>query len=212
MEKVEQILLFLDKLFPNAKCELNYSKDYELLIAVMLSAQSTDKAVNKVTSVLFNAYSTLEELNEAEEKNIQNIIHSVGLSKTKAKNIKLIARDLIQRFHSKVPSSREDLMSLSGVGRKSANVVRIEFFKIPEIPVDTHVERVSKRLTLVQEEDSVLNVELKLRKLIPEDRLIKIHHQLIFFGRYICKSQNPICTECPFKLFCTYHKRLSLKR
>ena len=212
MEKVEQILLFLDKLFPNAKCELNYSKDYELLIAVMLSAQSTDKAVNKVTSVLFNAYSTLEELNEAEEKNIQNIIHSVGLSKTKAKNIKLIARDLIQRFHSKVPSSREDLMSLSGVGRKSANVVRIEFFKIPEIPVDTHVERVSKRLTLVQEADSVLNVELKLRKLIPEDKLIKIHHQLIFFGRYICKSQNPICTECPFKLFCTYHKRLSLKR
>lgn len=212
MEKVEQILLFLDKLFPNAKCELNYSKDYELLIAVMLSAQSTDKAVNKVTSVLFNAYSTLEELNEAEEKNIQNIIHSVGLSKTKAKNIKLIARDLIQRFHSKVPSSREDLMSLSGVGRKSANVVRIEFFKIPEIPVDTHVERVSKRLTLVQETDSVLNVELKLRKLIPEDKLIKIHHQLIFFGRYICKSQNPICTECPFKLFCTYHKRLSLKR
>ena len=212
MDKVEIIFSFLDKRFPNAKCELNYSKDYELLIAVMLSAQTTDKAVNKVTEVLFNKYPTLNDLDNAEEKDIQNIIHSVGLSKTKTQNIKLIVNDLIRRFDSKVPSSREELMSLNGVGRKTANVVRIEFFKIPEIPVDTHVERVSKRLTLAKEKDNVLDVELKLKRKIPKERLIKAHHQLIFFGRYMCKSQNPICEECPFKTFCRYQKRLSLKR
>lgn len=212
MNKIEQIFSFLDVKFPDAKCELNYRKDYELLIAVMLSAQTTDKAVNKVTEVLFDRYPSLEELSKAEINDVEKIIHSVGLSKTKAVNVVSIANELITRFNSIVPSSREELMSLNGVGRKTANVVRIEYFKIPEIPVDTHVERVSKRLTLAKDTDSTLDVELKLKRKLPKERLIKAHHQLIFFGRYMCKSQSPICEDCPFKDFCRYQKKLSVKR
>lgn len=212
MNKIEQIFSFLDVKFPYAKCELNYRKDYELLIAVMLSAQTTDKAVNKVTEVLFDRYPSLEELSKAEINDVEKIIHSVGLSKTKAVNVVSIANELITRFNSIVPSSREELMSLNGVGRKTANVVRIEYFKIPEIPVDTHVERVSKRLTLAKDTDSTLDVELKLKRKLPKERLIKAHHQLIFFGRYMCKSQSPICEDCPFKDFCRYQKKLSVKR
>ena len=211
MNKIEQIFSFLDVKFPDAKCELNYRKDYELLIAVMLSAQTTDKAVNKVTEVLFDRYPSLEELSKAEINDVEKIIHSVGLSKTKAVNVVSIANELITRFNSIVPSSREELMSLNGVGRKTANVVRIEYFKIPEIPVDTHVERVSKRLTLAKDTDSTLDVELKLKRKLPKERLIKAHHQLIFFGRYMCKSQSPICEDCPFKDFCRYQKKLSVK-
>jgi endonuclease-3 len=212
MNKIEQIFSFLDVKFPDSKCELNYRKDYELLIAVMLSAQTTDKAVNKVTEVLFDRYPSLEELSKAEISDVEKIIHSVGLSKTKAVNVVSIANELITRFNSIVPSSREELMSLNGVGRKTANVVRIEYFKIPEIPVDTHVERVSKRLTLAKDTDSTLDVELKLKRKLPKERLIKAHHQLIFFGRYMCKSQSPICEDCPFKDFCRYQKKLSVKR
>ena len=212
MNKIEQIFSFLDIKFPDAKCELNYRKDYELLIAVMLSAQTTDKAVNKVTEVLFDRYPSLEELSKAEISDVEKIIHSVGLSKTKAVNVVSIANELITRFNSIVPSSREELMSLNGVGRKTANVVRIEYFKIPEIPVDTHVERVSKRLTLAKDADSTLDVELKLKRKLPKERLIKAHHQLIFFGRYMCKSQSPICEDCPFKDFCRCQKKLSVKR
>lgn len=206
MNKIETIFSFLDSKFPDAHCELNYSKDYELLIAVMLSAQATDKSVNLVTKELFGKYQTLEALNQASEEEIEKIIHSVGLSKTKARNLKLIVKELIEKYHSQVPYKKEELMSLPGVGRKTANVVRIEYFKIPEIPVDTHVERVSKRLTLAKEKDSTYEVEIKLKRKIPKERLIKAHHQLIFFGRYLCKSQNPNCNECPFGSFCRYFK------
>lgn len=152
MTKIERIFDFLDQRFPNAHCELNYSKDYELLIAVVLSAQATDKSVNLVTKNLFSSYPTLLSLANAKVEDIEKIIHSVGLSRTKSKNVVLLANELVDRFDGKVPSDRKDLMSLPGVGRKTANVVRIEYFKIPEIPVDTHVERVSKRLGLAKEE------------------------------------------------------------
>lgn len=211
MTKIEKIFDFLDQKFPNAHCELNYSKDYELLIAVVLSAQATDKSVNLVTKKLFEIYPTLLSLASSHPEDIEKIIHSVGLSKTKSKNVVSLSKELIDRFDGKVPSSRLDLMSLPGVGRKTANVVRIEYFKIPEIPVDTHVERVSKRLGLAKESDSVLEVENKLRRKIPKERLIKAHHQLIFFGRYLCKSQNPLCKECPLKDLCKVYKKLALK-
>lgn len=211
MTKIERIFDFLDQRFPNAHCELNYSKDYELLIAVVLSAQATDKSVNLVTKNLFSSYPTLLSLANAKAEDIEKIINSVGLSRTKSKNVVLLANELVDRFDGKVPSDRKDLMSLPGVGRKTANVVRIEYFKIPEIPVDTHVERVSKRLGLAKEEDNVLEVENKLRRKIPKERLIKAHHQLIFFGRYLCKSQNPLCKECPLKDLCKVYKKLALK-
>lgn len=211
MTKIERIFDFLDQRFPNAHCELNYSKDYELLIAVVLSAQATDKSVNLVTKNLFSSYPTLLSLANAKAEYIEKIIHSVGLSRTKSKNVVLLANELVDRFDGKVPSDRKDLMSLPGVGRKTANVVRIEYFKIPEIPVDTHVERVSKRLGLAKEGDDVLEVENKLRRKIPKERLIRAHHQLIFFGRYLCKSQNPLCKECPLKDLCKVYKKLALK-
>ena len=211
MNRVEEIFAFLDEKFFDAHCELNYSKDYELLFAVILSAQATDKSVNKVTEVLFSKYPSLESFKEASVEDIEKIIHSIGLSYSKAKNIKACSTILLEKHNGKVPSSRKELMELPGVGRKTCNVVRIEYFKIPEIPVDTHVERVSKRLKLAKGNDSTLEVELKLKRKLPRSRLIKAHHQLIFFGRYMCKSQNPDCKNCPLTHLCTHYKKLFLE-
>lgn len=209
MNKVDVIFSYLDEMFPNARCELIYHKDYELLFAIILSAQATDRSVNKVTEKLFERYQSLESLASSTPDEIEKIIHSVGLSKTKAKNLHLCANVLIKEFDGKVPSNRSILMRLNGVGRKTANVMRIEYFKIPEIPVDTHVERVSKRLGLTKEKDTVFEVEKKLKRKIPRDRLIKAHHQMIFLGRYICKSQKPNCNDCKLKTICQFYKKLS---
>ncbi len=211
MNRVEEIFAFLDEKFFDAHCELNYNKDYELLFAVILSAQATDKSVNKVTEVLFSKYPSLESFKDAIVEDIEKIIHSIGLSYSKAKNIKACSSILLEKHNGKVPSSRKELMELPGVGRKTCNVVRIEYFKIPEIPVDTHVERVSKRLKLAKENDSTLEVELKLKRKLPRSRLIKAHHQLIFFGRYMCKSQNPDCKHCPLTHLCAHYKKSFLE-
>ena len=206
--KIEEIFAFLDDKFGHAKCELNYTKDYELVIAVMLSAQATDKSVNLVTDKLFKDYPTLESLAHATPQEIEKVIHSVGLSKTKARNVVALSKILLEEYGGVVPSDREKLEALPGVGRKTTNVVRIEYFKIPEMPVDTHVARVSKRLGLAKEEDDVLDIEMKLRRKIPNERLIKAHHQFIFFGRYMCKSQHPLCEECPLQHMCKYYKKI----
>lgn len=202
--KSKVIIDYFDEILPDAKCELNYTKDYELLIAVMLSAQTTDKAVNAVTSVLFDRYKTLDELNLASIEDIETCIHRLGLYKNKAKNIKLIVYDLINRFGGKVPSSMEELTSMSGIGRKTANVVRCELFSLEEFPVDTHIERIAKRLGYADESDNVLQVEMKLRKAFPKDKYIKLHHQFIHFGRYYCSSRNPCCANCPLKSYCKH--------
>ena len=201
-EKIIQITSFLDEIFPHVGCELNYKKDYELVIAVMLSAQTTDKSVNKVTDVLFSKYQSLDELNEASLEDIGEIIKSIGLYQNKAKNLKGIVSDLITRFNYKVPESKEDLMTLPGVGNKTAGVIRAELFKIPELPVDTHVERVSKRLNLVKRSDTPIEIEGKLKKLFEKERWIKTHHQLIHFGRYFCKAKGPNCKECKLTSIC----------
>ena len=197
---------YFARLFPNAHCELNYSKDYELVIAVMLSAQTTDKSVNKVTSVLFSKYKSLDELNKASLKDIEEIIKSLGLYKNKAKNIKGIVASLINDFDYKVPSDKNLLMRLPGIGNKSAGVIRAEVFKIPDLPVDTHVARVSKRLGLAKVNDDPLEIEHKLKKIIPEDKWILSHHRFIYFGRYFCFSQNPKCAECELKVICKNQK------
>ena len=201
-DKIVLISSFLDEIFPNVGCELNYKKDYELVIAVMLSAQTTDKSVNKVTDVLFSKYQSLDELNEASLEDIGEIIKSIGLYQNKAKNLKGIVSDLITRFNYKVPESKEDLMTLPGVGNKTAGVIRAELFKIPELPVDTHVERVSKRLNLVKRSDTPIEIEGKLKKLFKKERWIKTHHQLIHFGRYFCKAKGPNCKECKLTSIC----------
>ncbi len=201
-EKINRITSFLDELFPNVGCELHYTKDYELAIAVMLSAQTTDKSVNKVTDVLFSKYQSLDELENASLNDIENIIKSIGLYQNKAKNLKGIVHELITRFDYKLPSDKDDLMSLPGIGNKTAGVIRAEIFKIPELPVDTHVSRISKRLKLAHKDDDPLTVEGKLKKLFPKERYIKTHHQMIHFGRYFCLAKNPHCEDCKIKDLC----------
>ena len=199
---ISPILDYLDELFPHASCELFYTKDYELVIAVMLSAQTTDKSVNQVTTVLFNKYQSLDELEQAPLEDIEETIKQIGLYKNKAKNLKGIVHELITRFNYVVPSDKEQLMALPGVGNKTAGVIRAEIFKIPDLPVDTHVSRIAKRLKLAKKDDEPIEVEHKLKKLIPEERWIKSHHQFIHFGRYFCTAKKPMCEKCKISDMC----------
>ena len=201
---VKPLLDYLDEILPTAKCELLYSKDYELVIAVMLSAQTTDKSVNAITPILFKKYPTLAALYDAPLEDIEEIIKPIGLYKNKAKNLKGIVKDLVDRFNSVVPSDKEQLMTLPGVGNKTAGVIRAEIFHIPDLPVDTHILRISKRLNLAKKDDEPIDVERKLKKIIPEERWIKSHHQLIHFGRYYCMARSPKCENCKISDRCIY--------
>ncbi len=202
----KEVMETLDKLLPNAKCELEYNKDYELLIATVLSAQTTDKRVNEVTHVLFTKYN-LEDLKEMPLKEIENIIKPVGTYTRKAQYIKEIANRLITDYDGVVPNNREYLESLPGVGRKTANVVLSNLFSVPAIAVDTHVFRVAKRLGLASETDDVWAVEQKLMKKFPKEKWSLLHHQLVLFGRYYCKSKNPVCQTCIFKEKCKVREK-----
>ena len=199
---IKPLLEYLDELFPSARCELFYSKDYELVIAVMLSAQTTDKSVNAVTPILFDKYPNLEALDKAPLEDIEEILKPIGLYKNKAKNLKGIVKDLLERFDGVVPSNKDELMTLPGVGNKTAGVIRAEIFQIPDLPVDTHILRISKRLKLANKDDEPIDVEHKLKTLISEERWIKSHHQLIHFGRYFCTARNPQCENCKIKDLC----------
>jgi len=199
----EFIYQTLIQMFPNAKCELNYRNPFELLVAVCLSAQTTDKAVNKVTPALFDKYPSSYEMAQANINDVSTFIKSIGLYHNKAKNIIEASKTIEEKFNGNVPNTREELMTLSGVGRKSANVIISECFHQNAIAVDTHVERVSKRLGLAKKDDSVLQVEQKLMKKFPKENWHQLHHLLIFFGRYHCESRNPKCNECPLKDYCT---------
>ena len=208
--RTNEILEYLNFLFPTAHCELNYTKDYELLIAIVLSAQTTDKRVNEVTPVLFNKYKTLEELSNAPLEDIEAIIKPIGTFKKKSIFIKNIATSLVKDYNGIVPNDRKYLEALSGVGRKTVNVFLAEYYKIPTIPVDTHVERVSKRLKLAKQNATVIEVEESLMKKIPKDKWIKTHHQFIFFGRYHCKAINPNCNECKLQHLCKHYQDKNL--
>lgn len=202
MKNKELIENYLDLLFPNPKCELNYTKDYELLIAVVLSAQTTDKRVNSVTPILFNKYPTLKDLKKAKLEDISNIIRPIGTFNRKALYVKEIAQILDDEYGGVVPNDRKKLERLPGVGRKVCNVVLSEWFKENEIAVDTHVERVSKRLGIACSKDDVLKVESKLQKMFDKNTWGKRHLQLVLFGRYYCTSKNPQCSNCRFKDIC----------
>ena len=198
---------YLDYLFPNPKCELNYNTDYELLIAIMLSAQSTDKRVNSVTPIIFNRYSTLEALKDASISDLEDIIRPVGSFRKKAAYTKEIARILVDEFNGQVPTDREKLESFPGVGRKTVNVFLSEFYNYPAIAVDTHVERVSKRLKLAALNDDVLKIEKKLMKKFDKSLWAKRHLQLVLFGRYHCKAVKPECDNCRLKDICREKKK-----
>ena len=204
---IKPLLDYLDEILPTAKCELLYTKDYELVIAVMLSAQTTDKSVNAVTPILFKKYPTLDALYNAPLQDIEEIIKPIGLYKNKAKNLKGIVKDLVDRFNGVVPSDKEQLMTLPGVGNKTAGVIRAEIFQIPDLPVDTHILRISKRLNLAKKDDEPIDVERKLKKIIPEERWIKSHHQLIHFGRYYCIARSPKCENCKISDMCIYKRK-----
>jgi len=201
----KEVIEGLDKVIQDPKCELNYNKDYELLIATVLSAQSTDKRVNMVTEVLFSKYN-LNDLKEIDIKLIQDIIRPVGTYQRKSMYVKEIAKRLIDECNGIVPNDRDYLESLPGVGRKTTNVVISNLFNEPAIAVDTHVDRVSKRLGLASPYDDVLIVEQKLMKKFPKDKWSRLHHQLVLFGRYFCKSQKPDCDKCPFNGKCKIKK------
>ncbi|MBQ7137074.1 MAG: endonuclease III [Bacilli bacterium] len=199
---IEDLEKYLDELFPSPKCELNFNKDYELLIAVVLSAQTTDKRVNSVTSVLFDKYKSLEDLSKAEIEDIATIIKPIGTFNKKAMFVKEITKILVEKYDGRVPNDRRSLENLPGVGRKTANVVLSVLFNVPAIAVDTHVSRVSKRLGLVKKNDDVGIIEKKLMKKLAKQNWSKRHHQLVLFGRYHCKAISPNCSNCKIKEHC----------
>ncbi|MGM8211589.1 endonuclease III [Virgibacillus sp. W0430] len=206
-KQINECLCVMEDMFPNAECELTHSNPFELVIAVLLSAQCTDVLVNKVTKDLFNKYKTPEDYLAVPLEELQADIRSIGLNRTKAKNIQKLCHSLLSDFEGIVPHTREELMTLAGVGRKTANVVLSVAFNEPAIAVDTHVERVSKRLAICRWKDSVLEVEETLMKKVPKEAWGATHHRMIFFGRYHCKARNPECPQCPLLNLCREGKK-----
>ena len=200
-----EIFDYLNQIIPNPKCELNYSKDYELLIAVMLSAQTTDKRVNIVTKELFTKYNSLEKLSKAKLEDIEKIIYTLGNYTKKSKAVIEIANSIKKK--GKVPNDRTYLESLPMIGRKTVSVVLSELYNEPNIAVDTHVERTSKRLGLAKEDATVLEVEKSLKRKIPKEMWCKAHLQLVHFGRYFCAAKKPNCKVCKLKKLCKYDKK-----
>ena len=205
MKMINEILFYLEKLIPEPKCELNYRKDYELLIAVMLSAQTTDKRVNIVTKELFAKYDNLEKLSNAKIKDVEYIIKSLGNYTKKSSAVIQIAQKI--KLWGKVPNDRELLETLPMVGRKTVSVVLSELFREPNIAVDTHVERVSRRLGLARKNADVLEVERVLKRKVPKELWCDTHLRFVHFGRYYCTAKKPLCKECDLEKICKYNKK-----
>ena len=204
---INNIIDYLDSLYPNPVCELKYNKDYELLLAIVMSAQTTDKRVNMVNEILFSKYDSLDKLYTASIEDIEDIIKPIGTYRKKSIFIKEIVSRLISDNISNIPNDRRYLESLPGVGRKTTNVFLSVIYNEPAIAVDTHVDRVSKRLGIARDCDNVLDVEKKLMKKIPRDKWCIIHHQMVLFGRYKCKSRSPECSDCKLRDICKYYKK-----
>lgn len=206
-DKAKTIIKTLENMFPHAKAELNFKNNFELLVAVVLSAQTTDVAVNKVTKELFLKYPNSKLMSQAKEKEVEELIKSIGLYRTKAKHLIELSKIIAENYNGEIPNNREALEALPGVGRKTANVVLANAFGIPTLAVDTHVQRVSIRLGLAKKGSKPLQVEKSLYKTFEEKYWIKLHHQLIFFGRYHCLARNPKCETCPLYDICVYEDK-----
>ena len=202
MIKPEILFEYLDEMYPDAHCELNYTKDYEFLIAVMLSAQTTDKSVNQATKVLFSKYQTVEELAEADVSDVAFIIRHLGMYQNKANHVVAIAKILVKQYGGHVPNDPEALLAMPGVGNKTKNCVLAELYNEPLLACDTHMQRVGKRLGIADEKDSVEKIEQKYMKIIPRERVVKTNHQIIWLGRYFCKAMSPECARCKIKQYC----------
>ena len=197
----EFIIESLNEMIKEPKCELNYTSDYTLLIAILLSAQCLDKKVNQITPILFTKYPTLLDLKNANLEDLTKIIHPLGLANNKAKAIKELSTILVDQYNQKVPTDRKILTTLPGIGIKTSGVFLCEFYNQNYIPVDTHVKRVSYRLGLVTKDATINQIEETLSKKFKTNLNI-LHLQLVLFGRHICKSQNPKCNECKFNKLC----------
>ena len=196
--KTEEILKELGAMFPDAHCELNHRNAYEMAVAVILSAQTTDASVNRVTPRLFELYPDTASLARAKQEDVEQCIASLGLYRMKAKSILGFARAVTEQYGGDIPSDMNELTKLPGVGRKCANVIMSECFGLPALAVDTHVARIAKRLGLAYAKDTPEVIERKLKKKVPEELWSRTHHQMIFFGRYRCHARNPECRGCPF--------------
>lgn len=206
-KKAKLIIETLEIMFPNAKAELDHNNNFELLVAVVLSAQTTDIAVNKVTPDLFANYPTPKELSQAKQEEVENHIKSIGLFRNKARHLIGLSKKIEEKHSGQVPNSRKDLENLPGVGRKTANVVLANAFNVPALAVDTHVQRVSIRLGIAKKGSNPLNVEKSLMSFFDKEYWIKLHHQIIFFGRYHCLARNPRCGSCPLYDICVYENK-----
>lgn len=205
-DDIIKVLDILEDTYPEAECALDHKNVFELLVCVVLSAQTTDKSVNRISPELFSKYPDAKALSEADQADVEEILHSIGMYRTKAKNIISLAKELVIRYHGIVPNTYEELVELPGVGRKTANVVLSVGFGVQRIAVDTHVFRVANRIGLVSEKN-VLKTELSLMDCIPEDRWSKTHHSLIFHGRSICDARKPKCKECPIADICQWDQK-----
>lgn len=205
--RTKEMLEILKEEYPDAKCELNHNSAFQLLVATILSAQTTDKKVNEVTSTLFEDYPDLESFLKLSMDELEIRIKQIGLYRSKAKNLIMMCNQLKENFNGEVPSTMEELITLAGAGRKTANVVLSNAFGVPSIAVDTHVFRVSNRLGLANSEN-VLEVEKQLQKELPKREWSLTHHLLIFHGRRCCTARNPKCGECRLTKYCKYYKDL----
>ena len=201
---IKKILDGLEKIYPEAGCELNYRTPFQLLIAVVLSAQTTDKKVNQVTSLLFRDFPDLDSMLKLSENDIQEAIREIGLYRNKSKNVKNLCIMLKKDYDGKIPDNFDDLIKLPGVGRKTANVVLSNAFNVPAIAVDTHVFRVANRIGLAEAKD-VLKTEIQLQERIPKDKWTLSHHLLIWHGRRVCNARKPNCKECIINSYCEYY-------
>ena len=205
--KTKKILDILKETYPDAKCELNYETPFQLLVATVLSAQTTDKKVNEVTKDLFSKYPDLDSFLDITSDELEERIKKIGLYRNKTKNILMMVRQIKENFNGEVPNTMEGITSLAGAGRKTANVVLSNAFGVPSIAVDTHVKRVSIRLNIAKHNDDLLTIEKKLNKYFKNQDLSRIHHQLVLFGRYYCKAIKPECMNCKLKDMGKYYKK-----
>ncbi len=207
--KEEEVISFLKEKYPEAKTTLIFHSSFECLVAISLSAQTTDKSVNKVTPALFKKYPSAKEMAKADVSDIEDLIHSLGLFRNKAKNISLLSKELLNRYAGDVPLNKKELISLPGVGNKTAGVFLLEMGIEPYFPVDTHIKRVSSRLGYAKKDEDPLKIETRLEKKFPKEEWTFLHHSFIFFGRDICKANEPRCSECRLGKYCSYLKKHS---
>lgn len=207
MKNFENIIKQVDSLYKDPKCELVFNSTYELLVAVILSAQCTDKRVNLVTKELFKDYNTPEKMIKLSQEELENFIRPCGFFHNKASFILQASNDIVKKYNGEVPKTKDELKNLSGVGEKTANVVLATAYGVPAIAVDTHVFRVSNRLGLANAKN-VETTQKQLEKVLPKDKWIKFHYALVLHGRYVCKSQKPNCEGCGISEYCKYYKNL----